>query len=101
MLPVLECSLGRNLLHKYSSAIGPKQIGKVAYKQYIQNKLMDVGCRAYGTYIFSNNFSTEVSCLRHLRTGCIEGIYSEYVNPILRIRNKKQILWLKPFQKHS
>jgi hypothetical protein len=47
------------------------QIGKVAYNQYIQNMLMDVGCRAYGTYLFSNNFSTEVPCLRHSRTGRI------------------------------
>ncbi len=101
MLPVLECRLGRNLLHKYSSAIGPKQIGKVALKHTIQHMIMASMCRAYGTYIFSNNFSTEVSCIRHLRTVCLEGIYSEYVNPILRIRNKKQILWLKPFQKHS
>ena len=100
MKPVVECRLGRNLLHKYSSAVGTIKIGKVAYKQYIQNKLMDVGCRAYGTYIFSNNFSTEVSCLRHLRTGCIEGIYSEYVNSILRIRRKRTNYVAKAISKY-
>jgi hypothetical protein len=63
--------------------------------------IMALMCRAYGTYLLYLKIPTEVSCLRHLRTGCLEGIYSEYVNPILRIRRKKQIMWLKPFQKHS
>ncbi len=40
--------------------------------QYIQNMLMVSMCRAYGTECTVEYFATDMSCLRHLRTGCVE-----------------------------
>ena len=53
MRPVLKCRLGRKVITKEISAVGTKQIGKVALKHKIQHRLMVSLCRAYGTYLLN------------------------------------------------
>ena len=63
MNSVLECrrhGISVEVYYKKCiSAVGTKQIGQLALKHKIQHKIMASMCRAYGTYKFSNNFSTE------------------------------------------
>jgi hypothetical protein len=48
MLPVLECRLGRNVLHETNKCRRHDTNRMVAYKHTIQHMIMVLMCRAYG-----------------------------------------------------